>query len=126
MPLVLGASLEQLMLSGAHRLFAKLTLHNLEAFGNLLVFHGSAVAAQQKLRDVGGNRVLSLKLAHQVLAHYVAFVGPRRNRVYGIQLLAHRVSFQGSWPGYRSPAHSRPAERSPPACRYRRHLRGRP
>src|ERR1039458_6757274 len=115
MPLVLGASLEQLMLSGAHRLFAKLTLHNLEAFGNLLVVHGSAVAAQQKLRDIGGNRVLALEFADQILAHYVAFVGPRRNPVYCIQLLAHRVSFQGSWPGNRSPAQSRPVEQSPPA-----------
>src|SRR4051794_10337966 len=113
------------MLPGTDSLFAKLTFNNSESFSDFLFVHRCAVATEEKLGNVSRNRILALEFADQILAHHVAFVGPRRDRVYCIQLLAHRVSFQGWWPESRSPAPSHPARQSPPVCQYRHHLRGR-
>ena len=52
LPLVLGAGLEQLMFPGADCLFTELTLDNLEAFGDFLVVHRGAVAAQEKFCSI--------------------------------------------------------------------------
>ena len=94
MPLFLGPRLEQLLLAGADGLFAELALDDLQAFGDLLLVHRGAVAAQQKLGHVGRHGVLPLELAHQVLAHHIAFEGRGSNRIDGVQWLAHEVSFQ--------------------------------
>ena len=108
LPLFLGAGLEQLMFPGADCLFTELTLDNLEAFGDFLVVHRGAVAAQEKFGDVGRNRILPLEFAHEILAHHVAFKGFCGNRIDGVQLLAHQVILQVWWTGNRSPARTNP------------------
>jgi hypothetical protein len=45
-PLVFGSGIKQLKFPGANRLFTELTLHNLETFGDFLIVHRGAVAAQ--------------------------------------------------------------------------------
>ena len=125
-PLFLGAGLEQLMLAGADGLLAELALDDLEAFGDFLFIHRGAVAAQQKLGDVGGNGVLPLEFAHQILAHHIAFKGLGGNRIDGVQLLAHKLIVPVWWAGNESPARKHPAKRSRPFCRCRHRFPGRP
>ena len=84
MPLVLGACLEQLMFPRADSLLAELPLDDLEALGNFLIIHGRAVAAQEKLGNIGWNWILSLEFAHKVLAHHITFKNFRGNCVDGI------------------------------------------
>ena len=77
-PCFAGPRLEDLLLGGADRAPFELVLHDLEAFIDLVLLHARAVPAQQKLDDVGGDRILAGVAPHQVLPHQVAgegFVG---------------------------------------------------
>src|ERR1700739_976708 len=100
------------MFPGADCLFTELTLDNLEAVGDFLVLYRGAVAAQEKLGDVGRNRILPLEFAHESLAPHVASKGFCANRIDGIQLLAHQVILQVWWIANRSPAPKHPVKRS--------------
>src|SRR5262245_12290478 len=107
------------MLAGADRLLTKLTLDNLEPFGDLLVIHRGAITAQEKFRDVCRNRILSLEFAHEIFAHHVAFEGFGGYRIDGIQLLTHNVNFQAWWIANGSPAPKHQAKQFRPPCRCR-------
>ena len=94
MALVLCASFEKLMFASSNGLFTELTLDNLEPCGDLLVVYRGAVATQEKLGDVGRNRILTLEFTHKIFANHVAFKGFGRDCIDSVQSLTYRVNFQ--------------------------------
>ena len=93
-PLVFGTGLEQFVFAGTNRLFAKLAFDNLEAFSDFFRIDRGAITAKEEFGHVGWNRVLSLELAHQILAHDVAFKFPRGDFVNRVHLFAHDLILQ--------------------------------
>src|SRR5437867_49344 len=77
------------MFAGADRLLTELTLDNFETFGDFLLIHRGAVAAQKKLGDISRNWILSLEFPHQIFAYHITFKGPGSDRVDSVKLLAH-------------------------------------
>ena len=73
--LLLGARLEQFLLTGAHRAAGELALHDLQTLLNLRLIGAGAVAPEQELAHIGRHRILALEPAHQVLADEEAVEG---------------------------------------------------
>jgi len=65
--LLAGAGLEELLFAGADGSVLQLALDNLQALRDLLLIGASAVATEEELAHVGGDGVLTLELADQVL-----------------------------------------------------------
>src|ERR1035438_3260644 len=111
------------MFAGAHRLLTELTLNNLEAFGNFRVIDRGAIAAQEKLGDIGRNWILPLEFTNEIFAHHEALKGFGGDRIGGVQLLAHKVIVQVWWIANESLAQMHRAKRSRHLCRYRNRFR---
>ena len=70
-----GARLEELLFAGANGSVRQQSANDLEALFDLFGIGGGAVATDEELADVGRNRVGTLELLREVLAHHVALEG---------------------------------------------------
>ena len=121
--LLFCARLEKFMLASADCLLTQLPFDNFQALGDFLLVHRGAVATQEKLGDIGGDRVLALEFAHQILAHHVALKSLGRDRINGVEL-SHIFILRVWWAANQSPARTHPARRFRRCGRCPRRFRG--